>query len=577
APAVAVLEAVGAEGDDAVLALSSKVLGVLQAWLDADALEESRLVVATRGAVPAGDGTVSDPAGSAVWGLVRAAQAENPGRIVLLDTDTDEPGAVLGAALATGEPQLAARGTALSVPRMTRATAVQHPEGETEFTPEGTVLVSGGGSLGELIARHLVVGRGVRHLMLASRRGPDADGVQDLVTELTGHGAAVSVVACDVSDREQVKSLLASVPDAHPLTALVHTAGVFEAGLVGTLTPQRLARVFAPKVDAVRHYDELTRGLDLDAFVVYSSASSVFLGAGSSGYGAANAFLDGLMAKRRAAGLPGLSLSWGTWAYATNMTSHLSTDDQVSMSRRTNRDGVVALTPAEGTELFDAAVGSQESLLVPVKLDLRAVRADAAAGGTVPPLLRTLVPAGRQQARAASANDGGLLRRLSGLAEEEQEALLLDLVRTQAAVVLGHSGPQSVRPETAFKDVGFDSLTSVELRNRLREATGLKLPATLVFDQPTPLVLTGYLRAALGIGDDVLSRVNAKIEDVESLLAAVTLDDSMSATIALRLQGLVARCNGVVEQADVSTVAEKLESASADEVLDFIHEELGLV
>ncbi|MEV5878548.1 beta-ketoacyl synthase N-terminal-like domain-containing protein [Streptomyces sp. NPDC052101] len=582
APAVAVLEAVGGAGDDAVLALTTRVLAVVQAWLGAEGLEESRLVVVTRGAVPAGDGVVSDPAGAAVWGLVRAAQAENPDRVVLLDTDTDTdtdadgPGVVLGAALAGGEPQLAVRGTVQFMPRLARVTG-QATDAEAVFKAGGTVLVSGGGSLGELVTRHLVARHGVRHLVLASRRGPDAEGVRDLVAELTGQGAAVSVVACDVSDRDQVKALLAAVPDEHPLTGVVHTAGVFEAGLVGTLTADRLARVFAPKVDAVRHLDELTRGLDLDAFLVYSSASSVFLGAGSSGYAAANAFLDGLMAHRRAAGLPGLALSWGTWAYATNMTTHLGADDQASMSRRTSRDGVVALTPAEGMELFDAALASEESLLVPVKLDLRAVRSGAAAGGTVPHLLRGLVPAGRQQARAAAAKDGDLLGRLSGLAEPEQEAMVLDLVRTQAAVVLGHSGPESIRPETAFKEVGFDSLTSVELRNRLREATGLKLPATLVFDQPTPLVLTRYLRSELGIGDDVLARVNAKIEDVESVIAAVTLDESMRAGIALRLQGLVAKCNGVVEQTAVSTVAEQLESASADEVLDFIHGELGLV
>ncbi|WP_143079237.1 type I polyketide synthase, partial [Streptomyces monashensis] len=580
APVTAVLQAVGGAGDDAVLALTTRVLDVVQAWLSAEGLEESRLVVVTRGAVPAGDGVVTDPAGAAVWGLLRAVQAENPHRFVLLDTDadmdTDGSGAVLGAALACGEPQLAVRGTVLSVPRLARVPA-QVTDAGGVFTAGGTVLVSGGGSLGALVARHLVVRHGVRHLVLASRRGPDAEGVRDLVAELTEQGATVSAMACDVSEREQVEALLAAVPDEHPLSGVVHTAGVFEAGLVGTLTPERLARVFAPKVDAVRHLDELTRGLDLDAFIVYSSASSVFLGAGSGGYAAANAFLDGLMAHRRAAGLPGLSLSWGTWAYATNMTTHLGADDQASMSRRTSRDGVVALTPAEGMELFDAAVGSEEPLLVPVKLDLRGVRAGAAAGGTVPHLLRGLVPAGRQQARAAAARDGDLLRRLSGLAEPEQEAMLLDLVRTQAAVVLGYSGPDSIRPDTAFKDVGFDSLTSVELRNRLREATGLKLPATLVFDQPTPLVLTGYLRGELGISDDVLSRVNAKIEDVESLIAAVALDESMRAGIALRLQGLVAKCNGVVEQTDVSAVAEQLESASADEVLDFIHEELGLV
>ncbi|MEU9273284.1 phosphopantetheine-binding protein, partial [Streptomyces sp. NPDC048251] len=303
---------------------------------------------------------------------------------------------------------------------------------------------------------------------------------------------------------------------------------------------------------------------------------SVFMGAGSAGYAAANAFLDGLMANRRAAGLPGLSLAWGTWEHTTNMTAHLSNVDQARMSRRASRGGVVALKPAEGMELFDASVGSGQSLLVPVRLDLRGVRADAAAGAGVPHLLRGLVPVGRQSARAASTTDGGLLHRLAGLAEAEQEALLLDLVRAQAAAVLGYAGPAGVRAETAFKDVGFDSLTSVELRNRLREASGLKLPATLVFDHPTPLVLARHLRDELGISDDVLSRVNARIEDVESLISGLRLDESMRSSIAIRLQGLVARCNGALEQTEFSMVSEKLESASADEVLDFIDDELGL-
>ncbi|KOY59044.1 beta-ketoacyl synthase N-terminal-like domain-containing protein, partial [Streptomyces sp. XY332] len=245
---------------------------------------------------------------------------------------------------------------------------------------------------------------------------------------------------------------------------------------------------------AVRHLDELTRGLDLDAFVVFSSASGVFGSAGQANYAAANAFLDGLTAGRRAAGLPGVSLAWGLWAQTDGMTAHLSNVDQA----RASRGGVLAITATEGMELFDAAVESGQALLVPVKLDLRGARADVAAGGGVPHLLRGLVRAGRQQARAAAATDGGLIRRLAGLTGAEQEALLLDLVRAQVAVVLGHSGPEGVRAETAFKDAGFDSLTSVELRNRLREATGLKLPATLVFDYPTPLAIARYLRDELG-------------------------------------------------------------------------------
>ncbi|MEU9250411.1 SDR family NAD(P)-dependent oxidoreductase [Streptomyces sp. NPDC048270] len=573
-PTAALLEATGggADGDDAVLALTSRVLAAVQAWLAAAGLEESQLVVVTRGAVPAGDGAVSDPAGSAVWGLVRAAQVENPDRIILIDTDpasAEGAQAVLGAVLASGEPQVAVRGTALSVPRLVRAGGAI-PDAPAVFATEGTVLVSGAGALGALVARHLVTRHGVRSLVLASRKGPDAAGMAELVAELTEQGAAVSVAACDVSDRGQVKSLLASVPAERPLTGVIHTAGVLDDGVIAAQTPERLAKVFAPKADAVRHLDELTRGLDLDTFIVFSSASGVFGSAGQGNYAAANAFLDGLMSARRAAGLPGQSLAWGLWEQATAMTAHLGGADQA----RAGRGGVQAMTAAEGMELLDAAAASGQPLLVPVHLDLRTLRTQAAAGAGVPHLMRGLVRAGRQIARTASATDGGLAARLAGLATAEQETLLLDLVRAQVAVVLGHAGPQDVRAEMAFKDTGFDSLTSVELRNRLREATGLKLPATLVFDYPTPLTIARYLRDELGTSDDVLSRVNAKIEDVESLITGLRLDQKSS--IALRLQGLVARCNGVLEATDASTVAEQLESASADEIFDFIDGEFGL-
>ncbi|MFH9819115.1 type I polyketide synthase [Streptomyces sp. NPDC017230] len=499
-PAIAVLEAVTADdgdGADAVLALTSRVLGVVQAWLAADGLDESRLVVATRGAVPAADGVVTDPAGAAVWGLVRAAQAENPDRITLIDTDpATEDGAVpvLGPVLAAGEPQAAVRGTALKVPRLARAGG-SAPDTPRVFAPQGTVLITGGtGSLGGLVARHLVTRHGVRRLLLVSRRGPDAEGARELVAELTERGAAVTVVACDVSDRDQTEALLARIPDEHPLRGVVHTAGVLDDGVIGALTPERLAKVFAPKADAVRHLDELTRELVLDAFVVFSSASGVFGSAGQGNYAAANAYLDGLMADRRAAGLPGLSLAWGLWEQNAGMTAHLGDADQA----RADRGGVLAITATEGTELFDAALVSGQVLLVPIKMDLSGARAGAVAGAAVPHLLRGLVPTGRRQARAAAGKESDLPRRLSGLTEAEGEALLLDLVRTQAAVVLGHSGPDSVRADTAFNEAGFDSLTSVELRNRLREATGLKLPATLIFDYPTPQALAGYLRAEFG-------------------------------------------------------------------------------
>ncbi|GAA3588689.1 hypothetical protein GCM10022222_86380 [Amycolatopsis ultiminotia] len=562
--ATAVLEVDG--GEDSPLVVTSRVLEVLQAWLAGPGPEDSRLVVATSGAVPAGGVTVTDPAAAAGWGLVRSAQAENPGRIVLVDLDPASGHgieSVLGSVLACAEPQVAVRGTSFHVPRLVRAGDKNRAE-STVFDPEGTVLVSGAGVLGGVMARHLVTRHGVRHLVLASRRGPAAEGAEDLVADLTGQGAEVSVVACDLSERDEVAALLAE----HHCTGVVHTAGVLDDGVIGALTPERLAGVFAPKVDAVRHLDELTRERDLDAFIVFSSGSGVFGSPGQGNYAAANAFLDAKMAERRAAGLPGLSLAWGLWEQATGMTTHLGGADQARMSR----GGVQAMTAEEGMSLFDAATGHEEALLVPVKLDLRAARS----GTAVPHLLRGLVRAGRQQAQDVSEVDNNLLHRLSGLATAEQEALLVDLVRGQVATVLGHSGPDGVRADTAFKDAGFDSLTSVELRNRLRSATGLQLPATLAFDYPTPLVLARHLRDELGISGDSLSFVHEKLEDVESLISRLTLDESMKTSITLRLQGLVARCNGVLEQAEVSTAAEQLESASAEEVLDFIDEELGI-
>nr|AXL06021.1 polyketide synthase [uncultured bacterium] len=499
APAVAVLEAVG--GDTEVLALTTRVLDAVQCWLAGGGLEETRLLIATRGAVPAGDGTVTDPAGAAVWGLVRAAQAENPDRIILLDLDpASADGAesvlapMLTSVLSSGEPQVAVRGTALSVPRLARASghAPDAPDAPAVFGPDGTVLVTGGtGSLGGLVARHLVTRYGVRRLLLTSRRGPDADGAQELVADLTGLGAQVSVVACDMSDRDQVSALLAAVPAEHPLTGVVHTAGVSDAGVIGTVTPERLAEVFAPKVDAVRHLDELTRDMDLDAFVVYSSVSGVFMGAGSGSYAAANAYLDGLMANRRAAGLPGISLAWGLWEQSTGMAA--GTDD-LTRSRMNRRGGLLPMTSVEGMDLFDAAIGSGQAVLVPAKLDLRGVRA-ASAGGDVPHMLRGLVRVGRQQAYTAAAGDehGRLSERLDGRPANEQVKILLDLVRAQVAAVLGYGANHTVDADQGLFEIGFDSLTAIELRNRLRTITECRIAPDLVFAYPTPERIAAHL------------------------------------------------------------------------------------
>ncbi|SEB30116.1 Acyl transferase domain-containing protein [Amycolatopsis tolypomycina] len=417
---VEVLEAAGGEP----LELTSRVLAAVQAWLES-AAEEARLVVVTRGAVR----EVTDPAGAAVWGLVRAAQAENPGRIILVDTDGDLP---LGALLGSGEPQIAVRGGAFSVPRLSRATG---EAADGVFSPEGTVLLTGGtGSLGALVAKHLVARHGVRRLVLASRRGVAAE---DLLAELAEQGASVSVVACDVADRDQVAALLAE----HRPTGLVHLAGLLDDGVIGALNRERLAGVFAPKVDAVQHLDALTRDHDLDAFVVFSSAAALMGSAGQGNYAAANAFLDGLMASRRAAGLPGVSLAWGLWEQADGLTAHLSATDQARMSR----GGVLAMTPAEALDSFDIGLAAEQALLVPIKLDLKTLRG----GGDVPHLLRGLVRASRRVTRTAAASGGGgLLGKLAGRPAEEQEGVLLGIVQAEAAAVLGFTAPSWPRAPT---------------------------------------------------------------------------------------------------------------------------------
>lgn len=287
-----------------------------------------------------------DLGAAAVWGLARSAQSESPGRVVLLDSDGTVPDSV---ALATGEPQLAVRRGEVLVPRLTRTDAAE----PAAWDPEGTVLITGGtGALGSTLARHLVAEHGVRHLLLVARRGPDAPGAADLVADLARLGATAEVAACDVADREALAALLAAVPDAHPLTAVVHTAGVLDDGMLTAQTPQRVDHVLRPKAEAALHLDELTRGHDLAAFVLYSSAAGILGSPGQSNYAAANAVLDALAVRRRAVALPAVSLAWGLWAGTGGMGD--AADD--TARRRIERLGVVPLTPEEGTRLFDAAV-----------------------------------------------------------------------------------------------------------------------------------------------------------------------------------------------------------------------------
>ncbi|MDT0265787.1 SDR family NAD(P)-dependent oxidoreductase [Streptomyces sp. DSM 44915] len=488
-PDVAVLSCPVGSGADPVAeahAVAHWALGTVQSWLADARYDDTRLALVTRGAIPATAGeTVRDVAQAAVWGLVRSAQSENPGRIVLLDLYDDAASvAALPAALATGEPQLAIRGGEIRVPRLARVArqAVADPG-----FGAGTVLVTGAtGTLGGLVARHLVAERGVRSLLLVSRRGADAEGAAELGADLEALGAEVTFAACDVADRDAVAELLAG----REISAVVHTAGVLDDGTIGSLTPERIDAVFRPKVDAAWHLHDATRDLDLAAFVLFSSVAGVLGGPGQGNYAAANAFLDALAQHRHALGLPATSLAWGLWDTEGGMAGSLDAGD----TRRITGGGLVPIAPAQGLALFDAAATTGRALLAPVPLDLPTLQRQARTQPVVP-LLRGLVraPARRTAAAGSAAAGSALAQSLAALTATEREKTLLELVRTHAATVLGHSSVHAVAPERAFRELGFDSLSSVELRNHLNAATELRLPATLVFDYPTPAALAAFI------------------------------------------------------------------------------------
>ncbi len=363
---------------------------------------------------------------------------------------------------------------------------------------DGTVLLTGAtGSLGGLIARHLVREHGVRRLVLVSRSGPQAPGAAELAREMADMGAQAELVACDLADRDEVRRLIDTITADGPLTGVVQAAGVLDDGVVDALTPERVDAVLRPKLDAAWHLHELTLHQPLSVFALFSSAAATFGAAGQGSYAAANTFLDALAQHRRAQGLPAVSMAWGLWAQADGMTAELSHADRQRMSR----GGLVPLSEAEGLALFDASLDHGDAALVPARLDLAALRRSE---GPVPEVLRSLVRAPARRAGAARSGAKGaeaLRRKLLALPADERLDQVLATVRAQASAVLGHGAAAAVQPDRAFKEMGFDSLTAVELRNRLNTETGARLPATLVFDHPTPQALAARILADV-LGSD---------------------------------------------------------------------------
>ncbi|KIZ15988.1 type I polyketide synthase [Streptomyces natalensis] len=487
---------VGGDVPAAAHELTARTLGLLQEWSGREGTSASRLVFVTRNAVSADGGeSVRDVAAAAVWGLVRSAQSESPGRIALVDLEADsgdlaEVLAGLPGLLAAGDAQFVVREGAVRVGRL-----VESNEGAgvspREWDADGTVLVTGGtGGLGRELARHLVVERGVRHLLLVSRSGPEASGVGELRDELAAHGAEIAVRACDVADRAAVEAVVGAVDAAHPLTAVIHTAGVLDDGVIASLTPERLSAVLRPKVDAAWNLHEATKDLDLAAFVLYSSISGVLGSLGQGNYAAGNVFLDALAGHRAGLGLPAQSLAWGAWTQGGGMTATLSDADMQRMASY----GTAPLSPERGLALFDAATAGSATHLVAVGRVSGPVRAQ----GPVPSMLRGLVKGARRTAVNTTGETAvSLADRLRAARPEERTQLMTDVVRTEAAAVLGHASSQNVDARREFYELGFDSLTSVELRNRLSTVTGLRLSATVVFDSKNPTDLAARLYADL--------------------------------------------------------------------------------
>jgi acyl carrier protein len=556
-------------------------LELVQGLLADDRLAEVSFVLVTRGASGAVAGPLLADARhlvrSAAWGLMLSAQAEYPGRFFLLDVDDRVPDAdalasAVSLAVSGDEPQVAIRSGRRLVPRLGRA-AVASPV-TPAATGDGTVLITGAtGALGSLVARHLATARGVRHLLLLSRRGAAAPRARELLEDLTKAGATVTFAACDAADRDALASVLAGLPKEHPLTAVIHAAGVVDDGIVTSLTASQLSSVLRAKADAAVNLHQLTAGLGLTRFLLFSSAAGALGAVGQANYAAANSALDGLARHRQAHGLPATALAWGLWEVSDGIDRDLTDADR----NRIARSGIIPLSADRGLALFDAAWAHADATLVPMHLDTAVLRR-LASGGHLPAALRDLIRArpGTAAAEPPSA-EASFARRLADLPDAERARKLLDLISTRVAVVLGYRSPNDLDANRPFQELGFSSLMALELRNSLSKATGVQLPAALLFDYPTPAVLAEYLEGKVLQAIPALRLpIMTQLEQLEAALRAVAPGSNVRAQVAGRLRNMAARYDAAADEA-AQAVESRLESATDDEIFEFIQNEFGKV
>ncbi|MEW1866186.1 SDR family NAD(P)-dependent oxidoreductase, partial [Streptomyces sp. NPDC088194] len=586
---------------DSVPRALAATLAVVQALGDVD--WPAPLWVLTQGAVGAEPAdAVPAPEQATVWGIGATARQEHPERWGGVIDLPPEPGprelARLVAVVsgATGEDEVAVRASAALTRRLVPAPAEDRSQG---WKPTGTVLVTGGtGALGGHVARHLAA-LGAPHLLLTGRRGPDAPGARELAAELTALGTRVTVAACDLGDRTALADLLARVPAEYPLTAVVHTAAVVDDALLMSLTADQLQRSLRAKAQAARHLDELTRDLPLDAFVLFSSFAGVTADAGQGGYAPGNAYLDALALRRRALGLPALSVGWGHWAGDSGL------EGGEVIAHRLHRFAMESMDPRRAVRALERAVAGDSGHLVIADVDFD--RFDAGSVGVRPTRLflglpgyrRAVRPAAGEPAATPAETGSGFRDRLAKTAAADRTALVRDLVLRQLAAVLGHADAGEISATRLFRELGIDSLTAVEFRNRLGAATGLRLPVGVVFDHPTPEALAAHVLTELAVhaepsADGPGPDEGAETEtgsvsgsgsgfgfggslpvevELDRLEAAVDrLDAPSSAAVAGRLRALLAR----LPDAPAAENGDALASATtAEEVLGLIQERFG--
>uniref|UniRef100_UPI0038CD0F85 SDR family NAD(P)-dependent oxidoreductase n=1 Tax=Phytohabitans suffuscus TaxID=624315 RepID=UPI0038CD0F85 len=440
------------------------------------------------------------------------------------------------------------------------------------LAPEGTVLVTGGtGTLGQAVARHLAAVHGVRHLVLASRRGVEAPGAADLAGELAALGVDVRIAACDTGDRAALSTVLGEIPDEHPLTAVFHAVGVLRDATVLALTGDQLAEVLHGKATAAWHLHDLTRDLDLSEFVLFSAYAGIAGAAGQGNYSAANVFLDTLARYRRDRGLPATSMAWGYWRQATGMTGHLTDVDRSRLARA----GIVPVDDDEGLALLDAALADGRPAVAPIRLNLTSLRRERAAD--VPVILRHLVRGTIPRAAvAAGPSTSDLVSGLAALSDADRWSALLDLVCAHTATVLGHDRTDAVHATQKFRELGFDSLTAVELRNRLGAALGLRLPATLAFDYPTPEAVAGLLREQIAPGGgDPVAVLLADLERVRAAVSTLGMKPGERLKVTAELRALVRQLDGHPPESDMDVQSADFGSATDDELFRVLDDQLS--